>query len=259
MSSERFRLISIVASVLIVTYLSPSFALHNGKKIEIKEAPWTVGIFTITTFCGGSILSQDFVLTAASCVDGQPIEDILIQYGSSNLYTERENFAWADKSLENNIAVIKTNTSMKFDQEKSKSIDLPRVEYEPEKDSTVSVSGYGDVDAKAIEEKLTETSKYDLKAANFTVEDRSDCNKTYPDKYTGYETFCAKGCGDVYVEQGDKGDPAVQKNETDQNVLAGFVSYADITERKPLTIFIKVGSYVTWIMEIIKKNQKSGS
>nr|AAR14084.1 group 3 allergen SMIPP-S Yv4031D03 [Sarcoptes scabiei] len=264
MSSQRFRSIALVVSVLILIYHSPSFAIHGGTKIDIKDAPWTVAIFTITTFCGGSILSKDYVLTAASCVEGQAVSEILIQYESSNLYTGRTKIVWAEMvyifdryrndTLQNNIALIKTNTSMTLDQEKSKAIDLPKVEYEPEKDSNVSVSGYGDVDAKPINEKLTDTSKYDLKRADFTVQDRSECAQKYTDKYTDYETFCAKGCG-AYIEQGDIGDPAVQKNESSIEVLAGFVSYAKI--QNPLTIFTKVGSYVEWILEIMKKNSKS--
>lgn len=194
------------------------------------------------------------------------MSEILIQYESSNLYTGRTKIVWAEKvfifdryrndTLQNNIALIKTNTSMTLDEEKSKPINLPKVEYEPKKDSNVSVSGYGDVDAKPINEKLTDTSKYDLKAANFTVEDRSECNKKYTDKYTDYETFCAKGFGGVYIEQGDIGDPAVQKNKTNCDVLAGFVSFANLTLHEPLTIFTKVGSYVYWIADIMKNKTK---
>lgn len=69
MSSLLYRLIALVAFILMVIYNFPSFALHDGTVIDIKQAPWTVGIFTPQTFCGGSILSPNFVLTAASCVE----------------------------------------------------------------------------------------------------------------------------------------------------------------------------------------------
>ncbi|UXI16624.1 group 3 allergen SMIPP-S [Sarcoptes scabiei] len=146
---------------------------------------------------------------------------------------------------------------MELDEQKSKAINLPKVVYEPPKGSNVLTTGYGDVDAKPITQMIEDPSKYDLKAANFTVQERSRCNETYPDKYTEDETFCAEGSSGVYIEKGDIGDPAVQKNDSNIEVLAGFVSFANITEHKSTTIFTKVGSYVFWIEDIMKNKTRS--
>ncbi|KPM11767.1 Sar s 3 allergen (serine protease-like protein 18), partial [Sarcoptes scabiei] len=192
---------------------------------------------------------------------------ISIIYGSSNLYKQGQKFVWAgkviifpryrNKTRQNNIALIKTKTNMTLDGQESKAIELPRVVYEPPIGQNVLVSGYGDVDEKPIKKPIEDPSKYDLKAANFTVKNRSECKLKYSDKYTENETFCAQGCSGVYIERGDIGDPAVQKNETKIDVLAGLVSYADLAMKNSLTIFIKVGSYVFWIQDVMKNKTKS--
>lgn len=38
------------------------------KEIEITEAPWSAAVTSASIVCGGSILSDRFVLTLARCV-----------------------------------------------------------------------------------------------------------------------------------------------------------------------------------------------
>ena len=46
----------------------------GGQETEVNEYPWQVGISSATSstnfFCGGSIVSDKWVLTAAHCIDG---------------------------------------------------------------------------------------------------------------------------------------------------------------------------------------------
>lgn len=66
-------------SVLLTTFFlfefsGPSLAVTNSSRIDISDAPWTVGIVTNPTkdteFCAGSVLSPNFIVTAAQCVFG---------------------------------------------------------------------------------------------------------------------------------------------------------------------------------------------
>lgn len=65
-----YRLLALIA--LMILLLQGSQAIRNGKEINIKEAPWTVGVWVYrentTDVCTGSILARNFVVTAAQCV-----------------------------------------------------------------------------------------------------------------------------------------------------------------------------------------------
>lgn len=51
--------------------LGGSLGIINGKKAKQGQFPYQVGItMDGQYFCGGSIISEDWVLTAGHCVDG---------------------------------------------------------------------------------------------------------------------------------------------------------------------------------------------
>lgn len=55
----------------------------NGYNIEIEEVPYQVGLFEEHFFtCGGSIITEKFILTAAHCIDGRKL---MVHAGSINL------------------------------------------------------------------------------------------------------------------------------------------------------------------------------
>lgn len=66
---SSFSLVMLV--VFAVLEPNPSTAIIGGKKSDITKEPWTVGVLVDEKpFCGGSILTANFVITAAQCVDG---------------------------------------------------------------------------------------------------------------------------------------------------------------------------------------------
>lgn len=158
--------------------------------------------------------------------------------------------------MQNNIALLETDEPMKLDMKKSKPIDLPRVVYDPPPNSTVLVSGWGV--PFAIEFKYTN----DLYALNFTVANRSYCRNLYKKikraKYITEEVFCAGGpqFGEACLDPGDEGDPAVQKNESGVQVLAGVATYPPWypwETRDHPNIFTRVGSFVEWLIDVMDK------
>lgn len=75
--SKRNQLILKIKFILLVLIFPslPTFAIKGGTKSDIRNEPWTVGIVCNVTFCGGSILKESFVLTAAQCVQGLVTDD----------------------------------------------------------------------------------------------------------------------------------------------------------------------------------------
>lgn len=69
----RCRIFSLVALInLTILCSNLSLAIKGGEKIDIQKVPWTVAVHTNpgekSLICGGAILSEWFVLTAAQCV-----------------------------------------------------------------------------------------------------------------------------------------------------------------------------------------------
>ncbi|KAF7488542.1 Kallikrein-13 [Sarcoptes scabiei] len=219
-SLHSFALFAIVS---LIAFVQLSMAIKGGQKSDIQDEPWTAVLYVSDKLCGAAIVASSYLLTAAHCVFGK---FIFLRYHPGEML--------------NDIAVLESKEPMLLDEQRSKAINLPGVEYDPQATSTVLVSGWG-----ATEEKSTQYS-LDLMAANFTVVDRDDCQTNYPN--ISPQQFCAggKGYGDAYIEVGDAGNPAVQNS-----TLVGLATFPPSPEGP--SIFTKVGSYVLWIMDIIKK------
>lgn len=74
----------------------PEERIVNGKSKEISEAPWQVAIIKVHEIhCGGSILSERIILTAAHCLKINPVppEDLSIRAGSKYWYNGGQGIA----------------------------------------------------------------------------------------------------------------------------------------------------------------------
>lgn len=101
---------------------------------------------------------------------------------------------------------------MELDGKKSKAINLPTVEFDPQANTTVLVSGWGVPDSEVFQ--YTE----EMMALNLTVVKRENCRKQFKvikkGKLITDQVFCAGGThqGELCLDLADAGDPAVQKN-----------------------------------------------
>merc|ERR1711990_386659 len=90
----------------------------GGHEAEEHEWPWQVALFIDDAwFCGGSLISENYVLTAAHCVDGASYFDVML--GAHNIrgssepnrveitsYNGWTHPLWNSNSLENDIALV---------------------------------------------------------------------------------------------------------------------------------------------------------
>ncbi len=59
----------------------------GGVDVDIKDYPWQVALTSSPSgsgFCGGSIIGDSWVLTAAHCVNGDSPSNLYIRAGSSD-------------------------------------------------------------------------------------------------------------------------------------------------------------------------------
>ncbi|KPM11757.1 Sar s 3 allergen (serine protease-like protein 8) [Sarcoptes scabiei] len=184
MVSTRSRLFVSFSIALASIFPLPSLTLRGDevRKIEITDAPWSAAVTSASIVCGGSILSDSFVLTSARCVFEKPLSGIKVHYGSKEISSvgiyesvKAVHFIrFKPTTLENNIALLETSGKLQLDGQKSKAIPLTSLMFDPAAGSKILVSGWG------APGRGPYTNYSDLLlAANFTVIGREDCREQF--------------------------------------------------------------------------------
>merc|ERR1711892_549653 len=98
----------------------------GGIEAEENQWPWQVALFIDDAwFCGGSLISENYVLTAAHCVDGASYFDVMagahnvrdasephrVEVTSFNGWTHPQ---WNTQDLSNDLALIELPSPMEF-------------------------------------------------------------------------------------------------------------------------------------------------
>lgn len=142
-----------ISAVLTITLNNTSPFVINGTDANINEHPWMVSVrYYVNHNCGGSILSPDWILTAAHC-ENDPLETT-VQYGTdtitqwgSNIIFAKEWFIHPDydfRNITNDIALIQLNSSIPLSAS-AQPVKLPPKFYEVEESWEVKgkLTGFG--------------------------------------------------------------------------------------------------------------------
>jgi len=94
----------------------------GGVEATPHEFPWQVGLFFNGYFCGGSIISEKYILTAAHCADGVYSHEVVIGAheirDSSNTiinaYGPTVHPEWDSFSLSNDLAILELETEINW-------------------------------------------------------------------------------------------------------------------------------------------------
>lgn len=183
--------------------LTSNSRIINGYEANYGSQPWIVSIRTVTSsgilsqhVCGGSIITDQHVLTAAHCLDNLSAGQVVILIGIQNLYSySEENIYFVDNFyvhegypgslnniITNDIALIKLDRVVETSN-KVQIICLPSLDDFPiERD--VIVSGWGNV-IDGFDAMLAEN----LKTINLRIEnDNAACDLNGP--WDSENLFC---------------------------------------------------------------------
>jgi len=242
----------------------------NGAEAEAHSYPWIVAMMTGSGdyYCGGSIISNEWILTAAHCVSGEPnnpAKDMYVRVGDHDM-TDKGDAPKADtfqvdyyihhrkydeKTTNNDIALLKLKKKIDFKKYSGTVLpvclpDLPRKYY----GETVTVSGWGLLsDGGKAARKLQEV---DLEII-WMKECREDFH--YKKTWISSKMMCTfKQNQDAC--QGDSGGPLIRVNPTTGRYeQVGVVSWGiGCASPKYPGVFVKLSHYLTWIL---KKTSKS--
>lgn len=221
----------------------------GGEPTDIKQHPWQVALqFKGTFSCGGSIIAEEWILTAAHCFSFSRKSDDwrskagATDYTAGGAWSEIERVvvheAYNPTTYENDIALLKLRSppTGRVIPLAAPSLTLPL-------DQPLEVTGWGDTAENA------RTGSNMLRKGTVPYVSTDVCNE--PAAYGGRikaGMLCAGYKeGGVDSCQGDSGGPLVW-NTPDGPVLVGVVSNGEGCARKlKYGIYTRVSSYRDWI------------
>ena len=221
----------------------------GGEEVEAFKYPWIVSINAYNGhFCGGSLISDQWLVTAAHCtLTGFPMEDITIEARRHNIrktaneekaltYSVLEQIIhpeYNSRLLTNDIAVWKISSQFPLQSAKIGSVQSKGP------GSVLHVAGWG----------ATEESGYlspVLLQVDVPLFDHAKCRDIMGDAISN-QMICAGGEEGKDSCQGDSGGPLMSNNE-----LLGIVSWGFGCARAGFPgIYTNVSYYKSWIEGII--------
>ncbi|TKS82329.1 Anionic trypsin-1 [Collichthys lucidus] len=220
----------------------------GGYECAAHSVPWQVSINLGYHYCGGSLINDQWILSAAHCWQN-PFAQIAIlgdhhiyQYEGTEQYMSVDAIYWHQsydyQTLDYDIMLMKLAHPVTVN-EYVKPIDLPIAC--PTAGTMCRVSGWGNIYSDSV------FSPFNLQCVEVPILSDKDCETSYPGKITN-QMVCAG-----YLEggkdscQGDSGGPLVCNGE-----LHGIVSWGyGCAQPNSPGVYTKVCSLMTWINDTL--------
>ncbi|KAL7644851.1 UNVERIFIED_CONTAM: hypothetical protein RMT77_004668 [Armadillidium vulgare] len=243
----------------------------NGIDTKLGEFPWQASLRIVTPFpmtiawCGAVVLNERWVITAAHCAQGLKTENLVVRYGSHNVYDSTEASPIQERqaidivfhpefdqlSKGHDIALIKVNEPVKFDNFVTP-ICLPGLYVGNLIGAKAIVSGWGKGESD-------EDFPMVLQKAMVPILKNADCERMYTEEgkriqirkhmlCAGYKEGRIDSC------QGDSGGPLQVRGDDGRWFLAGVTSSGFKCAKPNLPgLYTRASLYVPWILEHIKQ------
>merc|ERR1711973_1062302 len=225
----------------------------GGEEAEPNQWPWIVALFVDDAwFCGGSIISENWVMTAAHCVDGALYFDILagahnvressephrVEITSFNGFTHEN---WDTSDLSNDIALIELPSPITFNDYIKPSC-LPAPGDTADVGELASVIGWGKPSDNAGSISPVLRMVHDI-----PIMSNRECDSFYG--IVGDGIVCIDTEGGRSSCNGDSGGPLITKTSSKKWDQVGIVSFGSAAgcEIGAPAAFTRTEYYLDWI------------
>jgi len=233
--------------------IANSNKIVGGEEAVENEFPWQVGLtrtFSKTPFCGGTLISDRHVLTAAHCTAGQTADKIKVLVGEHNIRDSVFNRVdvasisddpnYNSQTLFNDFSVLTLTQPLSFSRAVRPAC-LPFNRTELYTGRTATVTGWGTLSSGGLQPET-------LQKVNVTVNTQQDCRNVYGTNSIGDVHLCAMAPGKDSC-QGDSGGPLVVQ-EHGKYALAGVVSFGIGCARPGVPgVYARVTANMDWIIQ----------
>ncbi|KAM9801675.1 transmembrane protease serine 5 [Neosynchiropus ocellatus] len=240
----------------------------GGGEATLGSWPWQVSLYYNNDyFCGGSVITRQWILTAAHCVHNTRVPDLsswtvyagIVERTSTNMAQQNGHAVekiihhedYNSRDTDSDIALMKLRTPLDF-SDTIRPICLPQYNYDPPSGTQCWISGWGHT--VPLEGKGPTKLSEALKEAAVPIISTKKCNSSC--MYDGMITprmLCA-GYTDGKMDacQGDSGSPLVCQDD-DVWRLIGVVSWGNgCAQPNYPGVYTKVAEFLGWIYDIIE-------
>ncbi|EDL85331.1 rCG52171 [Rattus norvegicus] len=228
----------------------------GGQEAEVGEFPWQVSIQENDHhFCGGSILSEWWILTVAHCFYSQELSptELTVRVGTNDLTTSPMELQVTNiirhkdfkrHSMDNDIALLLLANPLTFN-EQTVPICMP-LQPTPPSWQECWVAGWGTTNSAD-----KESMNMDLMKVPMRITDWKECLQLFPSLTTNM--LCASYGNESFDAcQGDSGGPLVCNQESDGRwYQVGIISWGKSCGQKGSPgIYTVLANYILWIEKI---------
>uniref|UniRef100_A0A1Y9J0J4 trypsin n=1 Tax=Anopheles quadriannulatus TaxID=34691 RepID=A0A1Y9J0J4_ANOQN len=221
----------------------------GGFQIDVSDAPYQVSLQYFNSHrCGGSVLDNKWVLTAAHCTQGLDPSSLAVRLGSSEHATGGtlvgvlrtvEHPQYDGNTIDYDFSLMELETELTF-SDLVQPVELPEHEEPVEPGTMATVSGWGNT------QSAVESSDF-LRAANVPTVSHEDCSDAYMSFGEITERMLCAGYqqGGKDACQGDSGGPLVADGK-----LVGVVSWGyGCAQPGYPGVYGRVASVRDWVRE----------
>ncbi|XP_074055094.1 tryptase-2-like [Macrotis lagotis] len=247
------------SSLLAANSISPEPRIVGGWAAESAQWPWQVSLREQNQHvCGGSLISHQWVLTAAHCIPSLNPKSLQIQLGERFLYT-RPSYSIlvpvsqillhpyydGDALHGKDIALLKLRRPVPFSKFiRSITLAPPGTHIPPK--TQCWVTGWGD-----ISENVPLPQSYALQETDVRIVDLYTCQILYDPEPINNEMLCAGHTRKNFCD-GDSGGPLVCQLRDGKWIQVGVVSFTRNCATPLLPgVYSRVSSYVSWIRQYV--------